>query len=157
MLMLLRADVLAHECLSIHVVLEFFDSAVATLFSDGFDFIEPDICHLSCEAPARHIVLLTVGLLPCGGDQSHVLGADDPGLYPAAPGHLHVLAVGLQCLEDLNPVAFEKRAHRTRQNVVLLHVVRDRHIAILVALLGADKLISKVEKLFEAFACKKVV
>lgn len=54
-------------------------------------------------------------------------------------------------------MAFEHCAHRSSQDVVLLHVVTEWHLIVLEPLLRADKLVAQVEKLLEALACKNIV
>jgi len=123
MLVLLRAHVLTNESPPIHVVFELLNSLGAMLLLDGLQLVEPDMGHLSGEAPARVIVLWVVGLRLGVGEQGHVLGADAPRLNAIAPGDLHVLSVRLQRLQHLDALAFQDGAQRACQNVVLLHVV----------------------------------
>ena len=85
-------------------------------------------------------------------NQCHILATDDPSMYTLVPGDLHVLAVGLERLQHFNMMALQDSSQRTGQNVVLLHVVIDWQGRILESLLGADKLVPQVEKLFQSLA-----
>ena len=142
MLVLLRSDILANKSLAIHVIFQFLDRIGAPLLRDCLELVEPDMGHLASEAIPCVVILLAVSILLASCEQCNIFGADAPGLHGTTPGNLNILAVGLECFQNLNPLALKNGFHRSSQDVVLLHMVVNRHLAILETLLRADELVA---------------
>ena len=83
--MLLRSDVLADKCLSIKICFELLEASSALLFLDLCHLIEPHVSHLSCEDEPGVVVGAAVGLFFALGDETNILGADNPALDARTP------------------------------------------------------------------------